>query len=71
MERGSFFHTVYRIEQKLGRVFRELKPYSLYPLDEYFNGTVRMPPARADSAKAERDSLLPAHLRFPMVGQTA
>lgn len=71
MERGSFFHTVYRIEQKLGRVFRELKPYSLYPLDEYFNGTVRMPPARADSAKPERDSLLPAHLRFPMVGQTA
>ena len=39
IDRGTFFHTVYRIEQKLGRVFRELEPYSLYPLEEYFHGT--------------------------------
>lgn len=39
VERGVFFHTVYRIERKLGRVFGELKPYALWPLDEYFNGT--------------------------------
>ncbi len=38
MDRGNFFHAVYRIEQKLGKVFRELKPYALFPLDEYFNG---------------------------------
>ena len=38
LERGNFFHAVYRIEQKLGRTFRELQPYSLYPLDEYFHG---------------------------------
>ena len=38
MDKGNFFHEVYRIEQKLGRYFRELQPYSLYPLDEYFNG---------------------------------
>ena len=38
VEKGSFFHAIYRIEQKLGRVFRELQPYPLYPLDEYFNG---------------------------------
>jgi hypothetical protein len=25
----------------LGRVFRELEPYSLFPLDEYFGGTIR------------------------------
>lgn len=36
IDRGNFFHAVYRIEQRLGRVFRELKPYALYPLDEYF-----------------------------------
>lgn len=59
MDRGSFFHAVYRIQQKLGRVFRELVPYSLYPLDEYFNGAMRReirpagpdhwpPPARLD-----------------------
>ncbi|MGD0201386.1 MAG: hypothetical protein ABSD27_11610 [Bryobacteraceae bacterium] len=40
-DRGNFFHAVYRIEQELGRVFRELEPYSLFPLDEYFHGTVR------------------------------
>ena len=41
IDRGSFFHAVYRIEQKLGRTFRELEPYSLYPLDEYFRGAYR------------------------------
>jgi len=38
MDRGSFFHSIYRIEQKLGKIFRELKPYGLFPLDEYFHG---------------------------------
>jgi hypothetical protein len=41
LDRGNYFHAVYRIEQKLGQVFRELQPYALFPLDEYFNGTVR------------------------------
>ena len=41
MERGDFFHEVYRIQRKLGRIYRELTPYSLFPLDEYFGGTVR------------------------------
>ncbi len=36
IDRGNFFHAVYRIEEKLGRVFRELKPYGLWPLDQYF-----------------------------------
>ena len=40
MSRGNFFHAVYRIEQKLGRVFRELQPYPLFPLDDYFQWTV-------------------------------
>ena len=39
MDRGSFFHAVYRIEQKLGRIYRELQPYALYPINEYFHGT--------------------------------
>jgi hypothetical protein len=41
MDRGNFFHAVYRVEEKLGRVFRELQPYGLYPLDEYFGGSVQ------------------------------
>ncbi len=39
MDRGLFFHAIYRIEQTLGRTFRELQPYGLYPLDEYFGGS--------------------------------
>jgi len=41
IDRGTFFHEVYRIEQKLGRTFRELEPHSLFPLDEYFSSTGR------------------------------
>jgi hypothetical protein len=38
-DRGDFFHSVYRIEQKLGRAFRETRPFALYPIDEYFSGS--------------------------------
>ena len=44
MDRGTFFHAVYRVEQKLGRAFAELQPYALYPLDEYFAGVINKPP---------------------------
>jgi hypothetical protein len=36
MDRGRFYQLIYLIQQKLGRVYRELEPYSLYPLEEYF-----------------------------------
>lgn len=65
--RGNFFHAVYRIEQKLGRVFRELQPYALYPLDEYFNGAVRKDPVQAFTPAPRGPSMLPEHLRFPIV----
>lgn len=38
IDRGTFFHTIYRIEQLLGRTFAELKPYPLHPVKEYFGG---------------------------------
>jgi hypothetical protein len=38
MDRGLFFHYVYRIEQKMGRAVAELQPFPLFPLDEYFGG---------------------------------
>jgi len=41
MDRGNFFHLVYRVEQKLGRKFAELEPYPLYPLTDYFGGVRR------------------------------
>jgi hypothetical protein len=40
IDRGTFFHEVYRIEQLLGRRFADLKPYALYPVSEYFAGVI-------------------------------
>ncbi len=63
MERGDFFHEVYRIQRKLGRVYRELEPYALFPLDEYFGGSVRSSlPLRAkviEMPAKRRQRLLP------------
>jgi hypothetical protein len=70
IDRGTFFHAVYRIEQKLGRIFRELKPYSLYPLDEYFGGTIRRERSATESVAvpllpvmSERSRLAPPLLK--------
>ncbi len=41
IDRGTFFHAIYRIEQRLGRAFRELQPFPLFPLDEYFGSLIR------------------------------
>ncbi|HUB83990.1 MAG TPA: hypothetical protein VMB03_34580 [Bryobacteraceae bacterium] len=48
LDRGTYFHVIYRIENRLGRVFAELVPYPLYPVAEYFNGTDRYEIARAE-----------------------
>jgi len=56
MDRGNFFHAVYRIEQKLGRAFRELQPYSLYPLDMYFHGPRQLPPKNGNASVGEPPS---------------
>lgn len=65
IERGNFFHAIYRIEQKLGRVLREIEPYPLFPLDEYFQGPSRMAPASAPVARGWSSQGRPEHLRFP------
>jgi hypothetical protein len=62
IDRGTFFHAVYRIEQKLGRVFRELEPYSLYPLDEYFRGAYRQHKAQVHVMPNPRPPLVPPQL---------
>jgi hypothetical protein len=74
IERGNFFHAVYRVEQKLGRVLRELEPYPLFPLDEYFNGPSRFTEQPVKPAKlAIMPVRRPPHLEFPRVwlGKTA
>ena len=54
---------MYRVEEKLGRAFAELKPYALYPLADYFAGTVRRgpksPPVTARSLAQDWDDELP------------
>lgn len=37
IDRGNFFHSVYRIEGCLGKAYREAVPYSLFPVYEYFS----------------------------------
>jgi len=58
IDRGSFFHMVYRIEQKLGRIFCELEPYALYPINEYFGGVIRREHHRTPPV-TERKSFIP------------
>ena len=36
IDRGNFFHAVYRIQQKLGRAFRETEPYGIFPVYAYY-----------------------------------
>jgi hypothetical protein len=54
MDRGTFFHLVYRIEQKLGKTFAELEPYSLYPIQEYLHTPFRREPVKASDARPEK-----------------
>lgn len=53
MERGPFFHDLYRLEQRLGRIFRELEPFALYPLEEYFGGESKSVVCSATSRKSK------------------
>lgn len=43
VDRGTFFHDVYRIQEQLGQAYRETEPYALFPLDEYFQGATADP----------------------------
>jgi hypothetical protein len=53
MEKWAFFHDIYIMEQKLGRLYRELEPYSLFPLDEYFSVSSRADVEPCDPTEVE------------------
>lgn len=68
IDRGTFFHEVYRIQQKLGRTFRELEPHALFPLDQYFNSRTKdvlemTSPFKVDTQEAAKTKPI---LRFPV-----
>jgi len=72
IDRGTFFHSVYRIEQRLGRVFRELQPYGLYPLDEYFRGARRLYLGHAvPLPRLDRAVMIPVPVRPPLLERIA
>lgn len=62
MERGNFFHAVYRIQQKLGKVYRELEPYALYPLDEYFGSSRLLEPVPPTPMPPSESNVIPFRL---------
>jgi len=64
--RGVIFHSIYDIQQKLGRAFRETEPYSLFPLDEYFSGIALRKVVVLRVADPESD----APRREPVVART-
>ena len=65
MDRGNFFHAIYRIERTLGRAFSEIRPYPLYPLDEYFGGNHSQGrgPRASSGSRAETRNRLQVPLR--------
>jgi hypothetical protein len=59
MEKGVFFHTIYRIMVKLGRTFVDLEPYALYPVHDYFHGeraraAIQVMPTRQQPSLSQR-----------------
>jgi hypothetical protein len=50
VDKGNLFHAFYRIQQKAGRMFAEVEPYALFPVDEYLNSTPRRQPVQACDA---------------------
>jgi hypothetical protein len=69
IDRGNFFHMVYRIQEKLGKAFRETQPYSLFPLDEYFQGRTYndAAPSRSQDAPRLRPGSLNRRLSVPLL----
>lgn len=59
IDKGTFFHAVYRIERNLGKMFRELEPYPLFPLDQYFQVTTRVVDVRPLPVPAPKPNGIP------------
>lgn len=52
MDRGNFFHAIYRIQQKLGKAFSETLPYPLFPVYEYYE-EIKQPVSSLDTSGEE------------------
>lgn len=59
LDRGAFFHSVYRLQQRLGRKYFETLPYALFPLDDYFYLKGNMAVVKKDGVNASSNDKLP------------
>lgn len=51
LERGEFFHELYRIEAAIGYAAATLEPYGLYPVDTYLSAREHQPRRATGKAK--------------------
>jgi len=66
VDRGNFFHAVYRVEKKLGRVFAEVEPHALFPPSEYFHSSyVNKRPAPSLASPCKVTPIRPPVTRRP------
>jgi hypothetical protein len=66
IDKSVYFHGIYRIEETLGRYLAELKPYPLFPVDEYMGGAVRASRITVGSAGQEVSRRRRRRVRLPM-----
>jgi hypothetical protein len=59
IDRGLFFHAVYRIQQKLGLVYGQLRPYRLFPPAEYNTPGLETPTAQPSATDSLEGGVLP------------
>lgn len=71
MDRGSFHHEIYNIQEKLGQVFAELQPYALYPVHEYFSGSPRQRAVAALPANESKVTPIRPPVQRPQVNDPA
>lgn len=53
IDKGNFYHAVYRIQAKLGLEFSTSQPYGLWPVEEYFGHNVRRMPVEPTDVDEE------------------
>ena len=56
VDRGTFFHAVYRVETTCGKELIQMLPYPLYPIDVYFSYTAMETYMVIRSLKARRST---------------
>jgi hypothetical protein len=69
LDRGGFFHLVYRIMHKLGKAFCETKPYGLYPIEDYYEAytDVELPAMTAQARELRKRRLRERSSPRPLV----